>query len=162
MTGGFPHKGPVTRKMFVFDSFITWSNFHRRLESWLPNNAIDFRFDVDFKANRKLKIYPDMHGYNLDCATFTTTGRGNKSCLCFLCIYLLGVIDWPVVLQCPSLVFIPMNHLVLRSVLNNPGCHCGFGQCAMWRKSLHFHFLNFSFRNHHILVLVTHRGHLTP
>ena len=189
------------------DVFIWWRHhvikFHKRLEYWCPKNAIDFRFDVDLKANRKLKVYPDMHGYNLDCTTFTTAGRENKSCLYFLWIYLLGVIDWPVVLQRPWLVswwrhqmekisallalcagnspvsgefptqrpvtrsfdvffdlrvnkrlsnhswgwwfetlsrslwrhrnVIPMNHLVFRSILNNPGCHCGFGRCAMWR-----------------------------
>ena len=93
VTGGLPHKGPVTRKMFAFDDVIMWSKFHKRLESWFPNNAIGFRFDVDFKANMKLKIYPDMHGYNLDCVTFTTTGRENKSCLYFPYIYSLWSID---------------------------------------------------------------------
>ena len=42
VAGGFPHKGPVTRKMLPVD-VIMWSKFHKRLETWFPNNAIDFR-----------------------------------------------------------------------------------------------------------------------
>ena len=99
---------PSQRTSKMENVFIWWRHhvikIHKRLEYWFPNNAIDFRVDVDFKANRKWKVYPDMHGYNLDCTTFNTAGRENKSCLYFLWIYLLGVIDWPVVLQRPWLV----------------------------------------------------------